>query len=59
MADVAKVVADYSDFVGMHSNMDRHDLPPGGSQFQSNVSAVEPGQLVVRGGLQTVLFDQE
>jgi hypothetical protein len=47
------------DFVGLQSNLDRHDIPPGGSTAQVNAQCIRPGELRVRGGLRDVTFEIE
>jgi hypothetical protein len=44
------------DFAGLATDSDPHDLPPGASREQVNVSAHRPGELQVRGGYRELQF---
>jgi hypothetical protein len=46
-------------FGGMISNADPHDIPPGASVVQVNVNAVKKGELATRKGLKLITFDDE
>ncbi len=41
---------------GLISNADPHDLPPGGGVIQENFSCVTPGKLTGRKGLRAAMF---
>lgn len=43
-------------WLGLHTNMDPHDVPLGGSVVQNNLQCLVPGQAQVRGGLRLVTF---
>jgi len=50
---------EHTKFGGMVSSIDPHDVPPGQSVLQINGTAVRPGELVVRGGLKELSFDED
>ncbi len=41
---------------GLISNADTHDLPPGGAVIQENFGCVTPGKLTGRKGLRAAMF---
>lgn len=45
------------DFLGMVVNADPHDLAPGASPKQVNVTNQRPGELRVRGGYKELTFE--
>lgn len=45
------------EFPGMQSNIDPHDLPPGGASLQINVLPRRPGTLESRGPLKVLQFE--
>lgn len=42
---------------GLMSNVDPHDLPPGATVEQVNITNIRPGMLTVREGFREVSFD--
>lgn len=45
------------DFGGLATAVDSHERPPGIAVEQVNITCINPGQLVVRGGYRPVVFD--
>lgn len=54
-----RAFASLSDFTGMVTAADPHNLPPGAAQIQINLQSNVPGELAVRGGLRRVTFESE
>lgn len=50
------MVAD--DFEGWITNQDPDDLPDGAAVAQTNIACIRQGELVTRGGLRTIVFDE-
>lgn len=48
-----------TDFTGMVSNKDPHDLQPGEATVQVNCLCLRPGELAIRGGLRDMTDDSE
>lgn len=48
-----------TDFPGLMSEMDPRDLTTGAGEVQENVTCVNQGMAIVRGGLREVFFDEE
>lgn len=46
-----------TDFAGMVSNVDRHDLPGGAAAVQVNITCVKEAQLTARSGFRVVTFE--
>jgi len=44
---------------GLMSDVNPHDLPPGGAQIQDNFQCVKPGVLQVRKGLRPATFEED
>ena len=59
MGQEARTAVEIRDFRGMSSILDPHDLPPGVSRVQVNVTATRMGELNVRRGLREVNYDAE
>ena len=47
------------DFVGIQTNVDPRDLPPGASEEQLNCAVIVLGRLDVRKGVKRVSFEEE
>ena len=55
----ARPVVGCTDFPGLMSEIDPRDIALGGGEVQENVTCVNQGMLIVRGGLKEVFFDEE
>ncbi len=55
----ARPAAAALDFPGLASDVDPRDLTAGSSEIQNNLTCLVPGEMIVRGGLREVFFDEE
>jgi hypothetical protein len=57
MGQPARNTVQISDFPGLITNVDHHDLPDGAADIQTNVVCQSVGQIVTRKGYREVSFE--
>lgn len=50
-------IAPYTEFKGLVTNANPHNIPQGGAVKQTNLTILRQGELEVRAGLREVRFD--
>ncbi len=59
MGEPARTEVKIERFIGLATNLDPVDMPPGGAQVQVNVQGLRTGLLETRRGIRPITFDDE